>query len=177
MFDISLVSFLSISSLTTESSVLYLYIPFDILFFLQLTDNSITIAHNPLLPIFIAYSTPWWLLSIALVSSSIHQRYHRAEVTGTHNDTIYFAVTSSWWRYQMETFFRATGHWCGEFTGPSEFPTQRPVTRNCDVFFDLRLNKRLSKQSWGWWFETLFRPWWRQCNVWNPTNLETIINS
>ena len=21
-------------------------------------------------------------------------------------------------------------------------------------FFDLRLNKRLSKQSWGWWFET-----------------------
>ena len=22
-----------------------------------------------------------------------------------------------------------------------------------DVFFDLRLNKRLSKQSWGWWFD------------------------
>ena len=27
-----------------------------------------------------------------------------------------------------------------------EFPTQRPVTRSFDVFFDLRLNKRLSKQ-------------------------------
>ena len=26
---------------------------------------------------------------------------------------------------------------------------QRPVTRSFDVFFDLRLNKRLSKQSWG----------------------------
>ena len=26
-----------------------------------------------------------------------------------------------------------------------EFPTQRPVTRSFDVFFDLRLNKRLSK--------------------------------
>ena len=31
-----------------------------------------------------------------------------------------------------------------------EFPAQRPVTRNCDVFFDLRPNKLLSKQSWGW---------------------------
>ena len=27
-----------------------------------------------------------------------------------------------------------------------EFPTQRPVTRSFDVFFDLRLNKRFSKQ-------------------------------
>ena len=31
-------------------------------------------------------------------------------------------------------------------------------------FFDLRLNKRLSKQSWGWWFETLSRPLWRHCD-------------
>ena len=36
-----------------------------------------------------------------------------------------------------------------------EFPAQRPVTRSFDVFFDLRLKKRLSKQSLGWWFETL----------------------
>ena len=35
-----------------------------------------------------------------------------------------------------------------------EFPSQRPVKRSFDVFYDLRLNKRLSKQSWGWWFET-----------------------
>ena len=31
-----------------------------------------------------------------------------------------------------------------------EFPARRPVTRGVDVFFDLRLNKQLSKQSWGW---------------------------
>ena len=47
-----------------------------------------------------------------------------------------------------------------------EFPAQRPVTRSCDVFFDLRLNKRLSKQSWDWWFETPSCSLWRQCNVW-----------
>ena len=47
---------------------------------------------------------------------------------------------------------------------PGEFPAQRPVTRSFDVFFDLRLNKRLSKQSWGWWFETPSRPLWRHHN-------------
>ena len=62
------------------------------------------------------------------------------------------------------TIFHVTGPLCGEFTGPGEFPAQRPVTQSCDVFFDLRLNKRLSKQPWGRWFET--PPWslWRQCN-------------
>ena len=30
--------------------------------------------------------------------------------------------------------FRVTGHLCGEFTGPVEFPTQSPVTRSFDVF-------------------------------------------
>ena len=60
--------------------------------------------------------------------------------------------------------FRVTGPLCREFTGPGEFPTQRPVTRSFDVYFDLRLNKRLCKQSWGWWFETLLCPLWRHSN-------------
>ena len=42
---------------------------------------------------------------------------------------------------------------------------QRPVTRSFDVFFDLCLNTRLSKQSWGWWFEMPSRPLWRHRNV------------
>ena len=60
--------------------------------------------------------------------------------------------------------FRVTGPLCGEFTSPGEFPTQRPVTRSFDVFFDLRLNKRWSIQPWAWWFETPSRSSWRQCN-------------
>ena len=43
---------------------------------------------------------------------------------------------------------------------------QRPVARSFDVFLDLRLNKRLSKQSWSWWFETPSCPLWRHCNYW-----------
>ena len=71
----------------------------------------------------------------------------------------------SWWRHQMENFPR---HWpfvLGNSPASGEFPAQRPVTWSFDVFFDLCLNKRLRKQSWGWWFETLSRPLWRHCNV------------
>ena len=44
------------------------------------------------------------------------------------------------------------------------FPTQRPATRSFDVFIDLRLNTRLSKQSWDWWFGTPLCSLWRHCN-------------
>ena len=43
-------------------------------------------------------------------------------------------------------------------------PHNGPVTRSFGVFFDLPLNERLSKQSWGWWFETASCPSWRHCN-------------
>ena len=64
---------------------------------------------------------------------------------------------------------------------PGEFRVQRPVTRSFDVLFDLRLNKRLSKQSRGWWFDTLSCPLWRQCNGnngllnWNISSVTFII--
>ena len=32
-----------------------------------------------------------------------------------------------------------------------EVPSQKPVMRSFDVFFDLCMNKRLSKQWWGWY--------------------------
>ena len=40
-----------------------------------------------------------------------------------------------------------------------------PVKRSFDVFFHLRLNKQLNKQSWSWWFETLSCSLRRHCNV------------
>ena len=65
-----------------------------------------------------------------------------------------------WWRHQLETF-SALLALCEE--NPSVtggFPSQRPVTRSFDVFFDLRLNKRLSKRSRCWSFETPSRSLW-----------------
>ena len=61
--------------------------------------------------------------------------------------------------------FRVIGPLCGNSPFTGEFPTKWPVARGIDVFFDLRMNKRLSKQSWGWWFEAPSRPLWRHCNV------------
>ena len=65
----------------------------------------------------------------------------------------------------METFSTLLALCAGNSPVTSEFPAQRPATRSLDVFSDLRLNKRLSKQSWGWWFETLSSSLWRHCNV------------
>ena len=77
----------------------------------------------------------------------------------------------TWWRHQMETFSALLAICAGNSPVSGEFPTQRPVTRSFDIFFDLRLNKRLSKQSWGWWFETLSCPLWRQCNDYIHRNM------
>ena len=72
---------------------------------------------------------------------------------------------ASWWRNQMETFSALLAICAGNSPVPGEFPAQRPVTRSFDVFFDLHPNKRLSKQWWGWWFETPSSPLWRHRNV------------
>ena len=56
----------------------------------------------------------------------------------TDKTTLYhisYTMTSS-----NGNIFRVTGHLCGNSPVPSEFPTQRPVTRSFDVYFDLRPN-------------------------------------
>ena len=70
----------------------------------------------------------------------------------------------SWWRHQMDTFSVLLAICAGNSSLTGDFPSQRPVTRSFDIFFDLSMNKRLSKQLWGWWFETPSCSLWRQCN-------------
>ena len=59
-------------------------------------------------------------------------------------------MRNPWWRHQIGNNFRVTGHLCGEFTGPGELPTQRPVRQSFAVFFDLRLNERLRFETPSW---------------------------
>ena len=83
-----------------------------------------------------------------------HVRVHTAwQVSSTHDDVIK-------WKHFPRCPFCA-----GNSPVSGEFPAQRPVTRSFEVFFDLRPNKRLSKQSWGWWFKTLSSPLWRHRNA------------
>ena len=64
----------------------------------------------------------------------------------------------------METFSALLAICAGNSPVTGEFPSQRPVTRSFDDFFNLRLNKRLSKQSRRRWFETPSRSLWRYFN-------------
>ena len=73
---------------------------------------------------------------------------------------------------------RITGPLCGEFSGHRWTAPPPPHThthththphkgqwRGVLMFSMIFMNKRLSKQSWDWWLETLSRPLWRHCNV------------
>ena len=68
-----------------------------------------------------------------------YSTYHAAVVRSPYGSAV--CVTGDWW-----------------------FPRTKASDAECDVLFDLRLNKRLSKQSWGCLFETSSRPSCRHCN-------------
>ena len=61
--------------------------------------------------------------------------------------------------------FRISGLLCGEFIGHQWIPLTKTTDAELRCFFDLRLNRQLSKQYRRWWFETLQRLLWRHCNV------------
>ena len=73
-------------------------------------------------------------------------------------------ISITWWHHQMETFSTLLAICAVNSPVTGEFPTQRPVTWSFDVFVDLRLNKHLSKQTWGWGFETPLCWLRRHCN-------------
>ena len=70
----------------------------------------------------------------------------------------YFMMTSS-----NGNIFRVTGHLCGKFTGPRWI--SRTKASDAELWCFLWFNKRLSKQPWGWWFETPAWSLWRHRNV------------
>ena len=81
---------------------------------------------------------------------------------------MYQYTLTSWWRPQMETFFASLAFVRGIHPSPVSSPHKGQWGGALMVFFFyLPLNKRLSKQSWGWWFEMQWRPLWRHCNVTN----------
>ena len=88
-------------------------------------------------------------------------------ITRTSTRKPYHYVHVTWWGNLMETFSALLALFGENPPVTGGFPSQRPVTRSFDVFlyvFYLRLNKRLSKHSGRWWFETPSRSLWRHCN-------------
>ena len=67
----------------------------------------------------------------------------------THDDVIRWKHFPRYWPFVQ-----------GNHRSPVNSP-HKGQWRGAFIFFDLRLNQPLSKQSWGWWFETLSRSLWR----------------
>ena len=62
------------------------------------------------------------------------------------------------------SLYRITGLLYGDFTGDRWIPRTKASDPELWCFFDLWLNKCLSKQSWGWRIETPPCWLWRHCN-------------
>ena len=84
--------------------------------------------------------------------------------------------TWAWWRHQMEKFSALLTVYSGNPPVTDEFPSQGPVTRSFDISLICALNKRLSKQSGSWWFETPSRSLWRHC-YYHQSSYNTLINT
>ena len=98
--------------------------------------------------------------------------YHLNMLLRNHGWFIWVIISIIYLKYQLcshddvikwKHFFLVTGPLWGEFIGHRWNPLTKASEAEPWCFFNLRLNKRLSKQSWGWWFETL-RSLWRHCN-------------
>ena len=70
-----------------------------------------------------------------------------------HDDVIKWKHFPCYW-----PFVRGIHRW------PVDSVQKMPVMRSSDIFFDLRLSKRISKELRRWWFEIPLRSLWR-CDV------------
>ena len=78
---------------------------------------------------------------------------------------MFIKLKNTWWRHQMETF-SALLELCmvnpsdtGGFSHPN-----KANDAEVSCFYDVQLNKRMSKQLGCWWFETPWRSSWGHCS-------------
>ena len=72
-----------------------------------------------------------------------------------------YGLTTARWRHQMELFSAPLALCERNPSVTGGFLSKRPVRRSFE--FSLHLNKRLSKQSGRWWFETPSHSLWCYC--------------
>ena len=105
---------------------------------------------------------PSWMVSVfrnIITMNMIMSRRPRS-ITHTHVDTSGSMMTSSNGNISALLAFWTGIHW-----SPVNSPHKVQWRGTLIFLFDLRLNKRLNKQSWGWWFETPSPSLWRHRNV------------
>ena len=150
-------------------------------------DNTCNEEFNRVFPIFYLFDNPWfrsWLhnnlnnmkcSTMAKVSSGLPSyslasmtefryctiRFHSLQILYIH---INLNFKSNTMRSSKGNTFRVTGHLCREFTGPRWIPRTKASDAKLWCFLSSAPEWKLSKQSWGWWFETLLHPLWHHCH-------------
>ena len=103
------------------------------------------------------------LLSTSYVISTVflHKSYAAASNTEDYDAIVFHddVINSALLAFALLALCAGNSRWS------VNSPTKASGAEPWCLFFYLRLNKRLSKQSWGWWFETQSCPLWRHCNV------------
>ena len=106
----------------------------------------------------------WFFMFCLTVFAQIYEICSTKELMSLANHCYNFLLVEvPWWRYQMETFSALLALCAGN--SPVNSPHKCQWCGSLMFFFYLRPNKRLSKQWWGWWFETPSRSLWRHCNT------------
>ena len=112
--------------------------------------------------------TAWCWIGYKSLSKPLFTKFNDAHMCVTRRQwfNVLATVRHKWGMMTSSNgdIFRVTGPCAGNSPVTSKFPSQRTVTRSFDVFFDLGLNKWLSKQSKRWWFETPLCSLWRHRN-------------
>ena len=115
----------------------------------------------------------YWTLSVWHVWIPWRSNEIKGFDTQQHSSHASFHDDVTKWKH-----FIVIGHLWGNLLVTGRFPSHRPVMRNFYVFFDLQLNKRLSKQSRRRWIERPSPSLWRHCNGccndisrWKPLSL------
>ena len=119
----------------------------------------------------ISHLSKEWIQNVSLICSLLNQiLIHCVTICGGYspneNNQLGFNMMTS----SNGNFFRVIGPLWGESIGDRWFPWQWPVTWSFDVFFNLRLNKRLCKQSWRRWFEM------PSCSLWRHVNENSVLH-
>ena len=81
-----------------------------------------------------------------------HTYCHSVLMSQLHDDVIKWKHLTRYWPFVR-----------GKFTGQRWVPHTKASDAERWCFLWSAQKKRLSKQSWGWWFETPSRPLWRHC--------------
>ena len=116
----------------------------------------------------------FWQISSAILENNLLTLWHSG--SDFHLPMSLWCITAfliiltpqmayAWWHHQMETFYAFLRLCEGNPLVTGGFPSQMPVTQSIDVFFDLHLDKLLSKQSRHQWFEMPLHSLWFHHNV------------